>query len=248
MGARVITETAVWRFCIDRPTRRNAIDSDTALQLSYMLREADVGGRCAVGVLYGQGGWFCAGSDLKELAGQDPARMAEIEAHKAELARTIQQVDMPVIAAVSGFALGGGVSIAAACDYVVSDPSARWHMPEVLNGWLPPWGISPVVARCGPVRARHVLWGREALTAEQALAIGLVDRLAADGAALDESLALAAELAALPRAAQASVKPYLRSAEARAPETADLVATRSFVENCHSPEARRTLARFGGVA
>jgi enoyl-CoA hydratase/carnithine racemase len=245
MGAIVFTDQSVWRFCIDRPTRRNAMDSETAGQLSYMLREADVGGSCAAAVLYGQGAWFCAGSDLKELAGRDPETMAEIEAHKAELARTIQQIDIPVVAAVSGFALGGGVSLAAACDYVVSDADARWQMPEVLNGWLPPWGISPIVTRCGPVRARQVLWGREALGAEQALALGLVDRVAAPGAALDEALAIAAGLASLPRAARVSVKPYMRSAEAATLEVADRAATRFFVANCHSHEAKQTLSRFG---
>lgn len=245
MGAHVTTTSPIQHFRIERPTRRNAIDSATAVNLAYMLREADADPRCAVALLYGEGAWFCAGSDLKELAGQSPQRMAEIEHHKAELARTIQEIDLPVIAVVRGFALGGGVSLAAACDHVVSEESAKWHMPEVLNGWIPPWGIQPVIARCGAVRARNVLWGAGAMTATQAAALGLVDSLCPEGEALKVAEALAAGWASLPSAARQSVKRYLRTHHASTPAQADAAASELFVKHCAAPAAQQTLNRFG---
>ena len=245
MNTNVDTNAPVWHFCIDRPTRRNSVDSETARNLSRMLREADADPRCAVGLLYGQADWFCAGSDLKELAGRSGAEMARIEAAKAELARTIQGIDLPVIAAVRGYALGGGVSLAASCDHVVSEASAKWHMPEVLNGWIPPWGIQPVIARCGYVRARNVLWGTHSMTAQQAAALGLVDTVCVDGAALDAATELAEDWASLPAEARRSIKRYLREHSHSSPSDADARASALFVEHCASTAAQKTLSRFG---
>lgn len=245
MGAQVTTASSVWHFRIERPARRNAIDSATATNLAFMLREADADPRCEVALLYGQSDWFCAGSDLKELAGQAPQRMAQIEQAKAELARTIQEIDLPVIAAVRGLALGGGVSLAAACDHVVSEGSVRWQMPEVANGWLPPWGIEPVIARCGSVRARTVLWGAKPMSTAQAAALGLVDTVCADGQALQVAEAIALDWASLPTQARQSVKRYLRAHSGSTPEQADAAASTLFVEHCSTPAAQHTLARFG---
>lgn len=245
MGIHVSTPSSVRHFRIERPERRNAIDSATAGNLALMLREADADPRCAVALLYGQSDWFCAGSDLKELAGQAPQHMAQIEQAKAELARTIQEIDLPVIAAVRGLALGGGVSLAAACDHVVSEDSVRWQMPEVANGWLPPWGIAPVIARCGIVRARTVLWGAKPMSTVQAAALGLVDTACADGQALHVAEAMALDWASLPARARQSVKRYLRTCSASKPEQADAAASALFVEHCGTPAAQHTLARFG---
>lgn len=245
MGAHVTTTSPIHHFRIERPSRRNAIDSATAKNLAYMLREADADPSCAVAILHGEGAWFCAGSDLKELAGQTPDAMALIEHHKAELGRTIQEIDLPVIAAVRGFALGGGVSLAAACDHVVSEESATWHMPEVLNGWIPPWGIQPVIGRCGAIRARSVLWGASAMTTLQAAALGLVDTACPDGQALEVAGNLARGWASLPAVARQSIKRYLREHQASTPGAADEAASALFVKHCAAPAAQHTLSRFG---
>ncbi len=183
-----IMSASVCQLHIDRPSRRNAIDSESAGELSAHLQSAQADPDCAVVVISGIGPCFCAGSDLKELAGQQPSRLADIEKTKAALARTIQDIDVPVIAAVHGYALGGGVFLAAACDVIISDTQAFWHVPEVVNGWLPPWGIQPLVDRCGPIRVRQLLWARERMDATAAHHIGLVDRLCEPGRALDVAL------------------------------------------------------------
>lgn len=245
MGACVMTRNPVWILEIDRTERRNSVDSEAARSLSYMLHEANGSASCRAAVLVGQSAWFCAGSDLKELAGQSPEEMAEIEETKAELARLIQQVDIPVVAAVEGFALGGGVSLAASCDIVVSSREARWHMPEVRNGWIPPWGIEPVVNRCGPVMAKQVLWGVEAMDAVQAQLVGLVDVLTDPGGARARAIAIAEQLADLPPIAARSVKRYLRDRDGSNLIAADATASQLFVKHCHTAHAQGTLARFG---
>lgn len=243
----ILIETAERvRHCrIDRPQRRNAYDRATALAMTAALREAAEDPACGAILISGTGPCFCAGSDLKELAGHTPAEMAAIEEAKAGLARAIQHLDLPVVAAVHGYALGGGVSLAAACDVVVSDADTIWHMPEVLNGWLPPWGIDPVVGRCGPVRSRQVLWGAARMDAAAAAAAGLVDQICPPGQALETARERAKALARLPPLALRSVKAFIRAWPGRTPEQADAAASAIFTAHAATPAARATLDRFG---
>jgi enoyl-CoA hydratase/carnithine racemase len=245
MGAIAMTKEPVWLLQIDRTDRRNAIDSETARNLAFMLREAESSAYCRAVVLYGIGPHFCAGSDLKELAGKSAEEMAVIESVKAELAQTIQEVSVPVIAAVEGFALGGGVSIAASCDIVVSSCLAKWLMPEVANGWLPPWGIQPVVKRCGASRAKKVLYGIEPLIGEEANQAGLVDYITEEGQALVVAKQIANSMAALPPSAVRAVKSYLNGTHGNSVSENDQLASRYFVANCRTPQALQTLAKFG---
>lgn len=244
MRTSVNTLGSVWVLEIDRPSRRNAVDSTTAKNLAFMLQEANANPNCHCAILTGAGGWFSAGSDLKELTGCTPGEMAVIESTKAELARIICDVDIPVIAAVSGFALGGGLSLAAACDYVVADANSVWRMPEVANGWLPPWGIEPVIRRCGEVAARHIIWGTESLDAREAQLIGLVDIVTPPDGARDRAGELAEKLSSLPPAAVRSVKAYQRSSDRASMSSADHLASLAFQAHCVTAQALHTLTKF----
>ncbi len=247
MGTSVNTLNPVWVIEIDRPSRRNAVDSITAKNLAFMLQEANAHPNCHCAILTGAGGWFSAGSDLKELAGCTAEQMVSIESAKAELARVIGEVDIPVIAAVSGFALGGGLSLAAACDYVVADLNSKWQMPEVANGWLPPWGIEPVIRRCGEVAARHILWGAESLDGREAQSIGLVDIVTHPDGARDRAKKLAEKIASLPPVSVRAVKAYQRSSDRTSMNCADDLASRTFQAHCATDQARLTLSRFGNA-
>src|ERR1700743_1018229 len=148
---------------IDRPARRNALGHQLIEDLSAQLDRAARDSLTRVIVLTGTAPGFCAGSDLKELAGMDLAGMGAHEARTAALARSIALMNKPVVAGVDGFALGGGFVLATSCDVVVSAPSARWHLPEVTIGWIPPWGIQALVARVGTVPGRRLGGGSDAL-------------------------------------------------------------------------------------
>ena len=123
---------------IDRPERRNALGQQLIEELFTELDRADRDPAVRVIVLTGSAPGFCAGSDLKELAGADLAGMGTHEARTAALARSIALMNKPVVGGIEGFALGGGFVLAVSCDIVVSEPSARWHLPEVAIGWIPP--------------------------------------------------------------------------------------------------------------
>jgi enoyl-CoA hydratase/carnithine racemase len=236
---------AVAILTINRPNRRNALSEDTILSLKRHLHDIEADAAVRVTIVTGSSPGFCAGSDLKELATMDIKGMCEHEADTGQFCRSISQLRKPVIAAVDGFALGGGFVLAASCDVIVSSTSCRWHLPEVQIGWIPPWGLEALVARLGPVTARRLAWGSEVCDGAEAYRIGLADYLAEDGAALERALEIAERMAALPDVAVAAVKAYFAPHAGNNGETGDVIANRMFAENCTHPVALATLQKFG---
>lgn len=231
---------------IDRPRRRNAIGARLVEDLTRHLARLDRDAETHAIVLTGAAPGFCAGSDLKELADTDLAGMCAHEAHTAALARSIAFLGTPVVAAVDGFALGGGFVLAISCDVVVTAAEARWHLPEVAIGWIPPWGLQAVVARVGPVAARRLTWGATPFDGREAHRLGLADALVAPGeCVLDAAMREAEGLAALPPPAVASTKQFFAPLVAGTAEASDAWANRLFAADCGHPVAKATLSRFG---
>lgn len=230
---------------INRPQRRNAMDRDLIAALAYAFRRFDADPDVAAIVLTGEAPGFCAGSDLKFIGRLSLEEMCQFEAETGDMARLIGFVRKPVVAAVEGFALGGGFILAVSCDLVVSSDSARWHLPEVPIGWLTPWGIGALVSRVGAVSARKLCFASEAFDGREAFRLGVVDHLAAEGQALETAKALAQRLAALPPGAVAATKRFFMPAISNASEIMDIEANEVFAENCRHPVARATLERFG---
>jgi len=230
-------------IAIDRPRRRNALDHATVDALRVRFAALDSDPDVAAIVLAGTAPGFCAGSDLKELATLDRDGMAEHEAETAAFARALSFMSKPVVAAVAGFALGGGFILAASCDVVVSEASTRWHLPEVTNGWIPPWGLTVLSARCGPVAARRLTWGAQPIDGREGLRLGVADLVADD--ALEAAVAEAEALARLPAEAVASTKRFFARQIMGAGEAEDMEANRLFAEDCRSAAATATFQRFG---
>lgn len=234
----------VLTLTINRPDRRNALCTEGMARLREALDQADKDLSVRAVVLTGAAPAFCAGSDLKELGGLSIAGMCEHEAETAAVARSIVQLGKPVIAAVEGYALGGGFILAVSCDLVVTAANVRWHLPEVLNGWTPPWGLGALLARVGPVKARALTWGAEPIDGNEAYRLGVADVLAPAGEALAATAALAQKLAKLPSEAVKSVKKFYEPFAANDSEQLDQIASRLFAQDCESASAKSTLARF----
>lgn len=235
----------ILEITMDRPTRRNALGSEGVALLRQALVAADRNATVKAVVLAGSPPAFCAGSDLKELAGQSIEAMCDHEAFTAEVARSIAGMAKPVVCAVEGYALGGGFILAASCDVVVTAKGARWHLPEVSNGWLPPWGLQALLARVGPVRARTLTWGAFAIDGSEAFRLGVADVLTEDSQARSKALDLATGLARLPSAAVTSTKRFFEAFAAKDSERLDRVASQAFAANCAETTAQATLAKFG---
>jgi enoyl-CoA hydratase/carnithine racemase len=241
----VSTRARIGIVSLNRPERRNAMDRDLVAMLAQALRRLDADSEIAVIVLSAEPPGFCAGSDLKFIGRLSLEEMCRFEAETGDMARLVGFVSKPVIAAVEGFALGGGFILAASCDLVISSHSARWHLPEVPIGWLTPWGLGALVARVGAVVARKLCFASEAFDGREAKRLGLVDHLAEPGHANEVAIALAERMAALPAPAVAATKRFFMHDILGNAEVLDVKANEIFAGNCRHPVARATLERFG---
>lgn len=196
MSLLVSRDGPVTTVTLNRPERRNAVDPETALALRAAFRDFEADEGSAVAVLAGAGGSFCAGWDLKSLAGEDHGYEAEGE---GPLGPTRILLAKPVIAAVEGHAVAGGLELALWCDLRVASASAvfgvfcrRWGVPLVDGGTV------RLPRLIGHSRALDMILTGRAVGAEEALAWGLANRLVPAGAALAEAQALAADIARFP--------------------------------------------------
>jgi enoyl-CoA hydratase/carnithine racemase len=132
-------------------------------------------------VVYGGGKVFAAGADIKEMAAMSSADMAARAPELTSAFDAIARIPKPVVAAITGYALGGGCELALACDWRVAAPGATLGQPEINLGLIPGAGGTQRLARLvGPARAKDIVLSGRMVGAEEALAIGLVDRLADD--------------------------------------------------------------------
>jgi enoyl-CoA hydratase len=185
---------------IDRPAVRNAIDRPTAEALAAAFRAFDADAAAAVAVLTGAGGAFSAGADLKAIATGRGNRVA-IDGD-GPLGPTRMVLGKPVIAAIAGPAVAGGLELALWCDLRIAEADAvlgvfcrRWGVPLIDGGTM------RLPRLIGHGRALELILTGRAVTADEALAIGLVTRVVPPGQARAAAIALAHELAALPQAA-----------------------------------------------
>lgn len=229
-------EAGVVTMTMDRPQQRNAMSPQSVERMIDLFDRLGASVDCHCIVLAGVGRGFCAGSDLKALSRMDDRERSRFEADCGRLSRLIGQLPRPVVAAVHGFAIGGGLTLAAACDIVVTDPKARWSLPEVAIGLFPAWGLHSVLRRCGETRSRRLSWGIDVVDGARAVQMGLADELAEEP--LQAALALGRKLAKLPRDQAGYVKEYFSLA--LSPEQGDQFANHLFMRATGSPEASVT--------
>lgn len=241
----VTTSERIGVVALNRPERRNAMDHDLVSALAAAVRRLDADPQIAAMVLRGEAPGFCAGSDLKFIGRLSLEEVCRFEAETGDMARQLGGLRKPVVASVEGFALGGGLILAASCDLVVSTGAARWHLPEVPIGWLTPWGLGALISRVGAVTARKLCFASEAFDGHEAKRLGLVDHLAEPGRADEMAVALAERLAALPAPAVVATKRFFAPAIIGGAEAFDIKANQAFADNCRHPVARATLRQFG---
>ncbi|WP_019875224.1 crotonase/enoyl-CoA hydratase family protein [Sporichthya polymorpha] len=181
---------------LNRPDALNAVNADLAIAAGAALEEAQNDPEIRVVVLTGAGRAFCAGADLKELAKGN--RIDDREHPEWGFGGIVQHwISKPTIAAVNGFALGGGTEIMLACDLAVIDEAASLGLPEVKRGLLAAAGGVIRLQRQIPFKvALEAMLTGEAMTAARAYELGLVNRVAPAGTALDVALSLAESIAA----------------------------------------------------
>ncbi len=194
---------------LNRPEVLNALDSQVMGELADRMGEADRDPEVAAMVITGTGRAFAAGADISQMAKASPAELMELD----HLARwdQIRQVKKPVIAAVFGFCLGGGLELAMAADVIVASEDARFGQPEIKIGVMPGAGGTQMLTRLvGAQRAMEMVLTGRMVDADEAYRIGLVARLVPMGTAEAEAMVLAEEIAAMPRLAVQLAKESVR--------------------------------------
>lgn len=202
------------RLTLNRPAQRNALDTALLGAIAAALGEAAGDPSCRAVVLAGAGGHFAAGADIGEIADKGSAEGAA-DPRKAHWA-AIRAFPKPLIAAVDGFALGGGFEMALMADIMVLGSTARLGLPETNLGLIPgAGGGQRLMALAGRARAMRMVLTGEIIDAPTALAWGIAAHLA-EGPALPEAEALAARLAGRAPLALAAAKRALVAGEERA--------------------------------
>ena len=234
---------------IDRPHRRNAVDGPTALALHQAFAEFDADEALDVAVLTGAGGTFCSGADLKAIGEGAGNRIDEDISRPGPLGCTRLLLRKPVIAAVEGHAVAGGLELALWCDLRVAARDAtfgvycrRWGVPLVDGGTV------RLPRLIGHSRALDLILTGRGVGGEEALAIGLANRLAEPGEALTDALALAGSLSAFPQTCLRTDR--MSSYEQWGLPLTDALAneTRQGLIPVRSGETQAGAARFAGGA
>jgi enoyl-CoA hydratase len=199
MSVRAERSGPVTTVILDRPEARNAVDGPTAAALADAFRDFDADESAHVAVLWGAGGTFCAGADLKAVGGPDGNRTSPDG--DGPMGPTRMRLGKPVIAAISGYAVAGGLELAAWCDLRVAEEDAvlgvfcrRFGVPLIDGGTV------RLPRLIGLGRALDLILTGRAVAAAEALSIGLVDRVVPPGQARAAAEDLGHELAALPQA------------------------------------------------
>lgn len=201
MSITITRDGEITIVAIDRPDRRNAVDGPTALLLYEAFKAFDADETTSVAILTGAGGNFCAGADLKAIAaGGGGGNPVEREGDFGPMGPTRLMLSKPVIAAVEGFAVAGGLELSLWCDLRVAGRSAtfgvycrRFGVPLIDLGTI------RLPRLIGQSRAMDMILTGRGVPAEEALAMGLANRVVEDGQALAAAIDLARQIAAFPQ-------------------------------------------------
>jgi len=248
----VRADRGVLHVTLDRPAVRNAMSLRMVTELCDLLRRAEAAGDVRAIVLRGTGGHFCAGADLhdmaqarqREMAGESDA-IAAVNARFGVLCDGFARTGIATVAVLEGTVMGGGLGLACIVDVALAGQGAQLRLPETSLGVVPAQVAPFLVERVGASQARRLAVTGGRLDAAQALAIGLVHEVHAEGAALDD--ALAATLAQILRCAPGAIA-ATKALMARALHTpsTELIedAARLFARAARGPEGIEGMTAF----
>jgi enoyl-CoA hydratase/carnithine racemase len=225
-----------------RESKLNALSSALEQALLEALEGEEVRGSAVV-VLAGAGRAFSAGADVNELRDVSPESVAAYYRASGQVYERVASLPQPTLAAVHGYCLGGGLELALAADFRISDETAVFGLPEVSLGIIPSSGGTHRLARLvGPARAKELMLLRPRLDAHEALEAGLVTEVVAEGKALERALELAARLAELPALAVAVAKEAADAAAGSSREAGLLIERLAYAMLAQTEDAQAAAA------
>lgn len=244
-------ENRVATVFLNRTEKLNALNREMLEELGGALRSLGSSPEVKTIVITGGDTVFCAGADLEEAAAATDASAGyAFSTQYQRLCDLVEKLPQPVIAAVSGYALGAGFELAMACDFCIASDTAIFGLPEINIGAFPAGGGTQRLVRLvGPARAKELIFTGRQLKAKEALSLGLVQAVYPVGEYLGEALRLAQEIAGKPRLALEAAKKLINQSifsdlekglELEARSFAAVVTSLDFREGTAAFAARRT--------
>jgi enoyl-CoA hydratase len=203
---RLEIDGAVGTIRLDRP-KMNAIDRQLCLELLEVVAEVRDNPSIRAAVLYGGERVFAAGADIKEMEAKAYSDMLGYATNLQETFKQVARLPKPVVAAINGYALGGGFELALTADFRVLGESAQVGVPEILLGVIPGAGGTQRLTRLvGPAKAKSMVYTGRFVKADEALALGIADKVVPDSDVYTAAVELAAQWAAGPAIALRAAK------------------------------------------
>jgi len=238
-------EERVGTITFNRPDKLNALNSEMLREIKEILTEIKTNSEIRALILTGAGRAFIAGADIQVFTRMDPLSAREFVRSAHEVAFQMEDLDVPVIAAVNGYALGGGLEMVLACDLIFAADTARFGQPEVNLGFCPGFGATQRLPRAiGKVRAKDLVLTGRTIEAPEALASGLVSRVFPAAALLEETQKVARSLAEKGRVALAGAKHAVDRGFDADLRTGCTLEIQAFSLCFASPDAREGAAAF----
>src|SRR5437660_8643621 len=243
---RIAGHPGVAEIMLARAEAMNAINTAMALRLAQACAELATDRQVRAVVLYGTGGRaFCVGADLKERNRMSDADFLRQRPVFRAAFGGLLALPQPLIAAVHGYALGGGCELALCCDVIVADETAVFGLPETTVGLVPGGGGTQLTQRrLGPGRAADLIFTGRRVAADEAERIGLIDRLAPAGKASAQALELAQQIAANSPVAVRAAKQAIRHGAGIGLTAALDVEDAAWRKAAMSPDRREGIAAF----
>jgi len=236
---------AVALLTLDRPDALNALNRALLERLEALLAELREDPSVRAVVVTGEGRAFAAGADIAEMQDFTPAEGEAFSRLGHRVFGALEELAVPTIAAVNGFALGGGCELAAACDWIYASEKARFGQPEVNLGILPGFGgTSRLARRVGVAWAKELVLTGAPITADEALRIGLANRVFEADSLLDGALAVAATIAEKGPLAVAQAKRLLHEGQDADARVAHVMEQSAFGLAFASEDRKEGMAAF----
>lgn len=239
-------ENGVTVLTVNRPEAMNALNTRVLCELDAALDAIESDEHCRVVVMTGAGEKaFVAGADIAEMREMTPAQASAFSLFGQKVFSRIKRLNQPVIAAVNGYALGGGCELAMAADLRVASENARFGQPEINLGIIPGFGGTVRLTRLvGPAKAREMILTGAPIDAQEAHRIGLINRVVAPGQSLASALEWAVELASKAPVALAMAKSAMRESWDLPVDQAMEVERERFAGTFESADQKEGMAAF----
>ncbi|MBW7888099.1 MAG: enoyl-CoA hydratase/isomerase family protein [Bacteroidetes bacterium] len=228
---------------INRPQQLNALNSEVLRELYETLFEIDHDPELRCSIITGNEKAFAAGADIKEMAEKNAERM--YNDNQFEPFYKLRTIRKPMIAAVNGFALGGGCELVMTCDIIIAGDTAKFGQPEINLGVIPGMGGTQRLTRAvGKYRAMELLLTGEMFSAEDALTWGLINKIVPPEFVVEEAKALAKKIAGKPSVAAQFAKECINKADEAALSDALLFERRKFADLFDTEDQKEGMTAF----